>query len=592
MEQEVMFLPSSDWRPPESFPDTFGLKSFAIDLETKDPKLKSMGSGEIRGDGFPVGIAYSDSNFTGYYPFGHEAGGNMDRDTVLSFFGKLCENPEIEKIGHNIVYDISWLKTLGIKCRGPLRDTMTAEALIDEELTDYSLNGLANRRLGESKDDRILKETASAYGLDPKQDLWQLHAKHVGSYAEFDASATFKIYESQRLDLSKQKLWEIYELECKLIPLLVEMRFKGVPVNLGAAKELSIQWEKDEKFLQKDLDLFAGQAVDFRSGPKIAEICERKKISFPQTAKGNPSFKKEFLEVASNLFLQKIYEIRQISNLRKTFLNKRIMGMAIDGKIHCEWKPTKREDGGTKTGRFSASNPPLQQIPKRNKKFAHKIRELFIPDQGKQWLSLDYAQQEPRILVHYAYLLGFRGAEEAKNLYCAHPETDFYSFTASAAGIERNLAKTITLGRCYGLGIKSLSETLNIEYEEAEDLLNLFDDKNPFIKELTYFCQNEAKQKGYIKTILGRRKHFDKEGKDHFKAINALIQGSAADMTKKAMLDVWDTLKLVPYMQVHDELSYGVNHLQEANLIKVLVENCLPQMEVPMITDMKLGDTW
>ena len=622
----ALFTPDSDWTPPEIFPDLSSCKRIAIDLETKDPFLKEKGPGSFRMDGYPVGISVASEDFQGYYPFAHMLGGNIDKDTVVSYFQNLLKNPNFEVIMANASYDLEWLDFLGISVTGIVRDVQIAEALIDEEsLIGYSLDALCKKYLKETKEETLLREAALAYGFDPKIELWKMPAKYVGPYAEADAAKTLKIFELQQRFIQRDNLQEIYDIESALTPLILLMRKIGVRVNVEGAEQLSKKLKQKEQQLQKQLDILCGKRINVWAGDQIAAIARKQDLHIPTTDKGNPSFEKDFLVHATSPLYKLVGDVRNVNRLRETYVDDLILKNHNAGRIHAQFHQIRRDDDGTRTGRFSSSNPNLQQVPARDKELATLIRALFIPEDGQLWAKLDYSQQEPRLLTHYGTVMKLQGASALKDEYINNKKADFYTLVAKAANLERKPAKDVTLGRCYGAGVDKVAADIGCTRDKAIEIIKQFDNANPFIKELSDMLMEAANRRGFIRTIRNRRRHFNfwepvntwdmkNEGKDTtpvsleaahvkwpntnlkraftYKALNALIQGSAADMTKVAMLNIWTELKLVPLMQVHDELNYSVEGMARACMIQYRMENAIPEMKVPILADLSLGGTW
>lgn len=624
-----LFSPVSEWKATSRFPDLSGAKEIAVDVETKDPLLKKRGPGSIRRDGFPVGIALAAEGFKAYYPFRHLGGGNLDQINVVNYVKDQMKRPEQEKIFANAPYDIEWLDFLGIEVKGRLRDVQIAEVLMDEEQDSYALDKLGKKYLGEGKDEKLLREAAEAYGVDPKAELWKLPSKYIGPYAEGDVDRTLRVWHKQRPLLINEGLFPIFNLETDITPIVWQMRKNGVRIDLDAADKLSKELVIEENALHVKMKEMMGQLVDVWSPQVLGRICEQHEIPFERTPKGNASFNKIFLKNSKHPFLQLVLEIRDVNRLREVYVNDLVNKHVIRGRVHGEFVQVRGDrdeenvDGGisgTRTGRFASRNPNLQQIPARNKKIAKLIRALFLPEVGELWNKNDYSQQEPRIMTHFACLMNMRGADKVRSAYLDDKKADFYMLVAGEAKLERKPAKDLTLGRIYGEGKDKMARDLGISVEEALRVLSVFDNANPFVKELADHVAKIAEQRGFIKTLLGRQQHFNfwepanwkmnpykekhrlddakKRWPDEhlrraflYKALNKLIQGSAADMTKQAMLMIYQELKRVPLLQVHDELDYSVPGQFEAASIQYRMENCV-DITVPMWAESELKPHW
>jgi DNA polymerase I-like protein with 3'-5' exonuclease and polymerase domains len=610
--QTPLFMPPVEWDTPTDFPDLSEHKEIAIDLETCDPSLKSMGSGAVRGEGFVVGFAIAVEGWQGYYPIAHEGGNNLDKRVVLEYVQEVLNLPAA-KIFHNAMYDVSWLRSMNLNINGRIIDTMIAASLVDENRWGFTLDGLAKQYVGLGKNETLLKEAAASYGIDPKAEMWRLPSLYVGQYAEQDAKATLYLWQSMKQELTEQDLWDVFNMELDLFPCLVDMRFKGVRVDLDKAAKTRISLTATEKQIRKDMIDLVNFDVEIWSAGSIAKAFDKLNIPYDKTVKGKPSFTKEFLSTSPFPFAKLVTNCREINKLNTTFIET-ILKHSHNGRIHADINQIRSDDGGTVTGRFSYSNPNLQQIPARHKILGPLIRGLFIPEEGCQWGCFDYSQQEPRILVHYAQLQDMEGAQSIVDQY-HEGHADFHQMIADMAGIERKQAKTINLGIMYGMGKNKLMAQLGLQVEQAEELLKKYRDNAPFVKMMTDAVTRRAEAKGRIRTIGGRLSHFDlwepygygiKKALPHaealaehgpgikraftYKALNKLIQGSAADMTKIAMINLYKE-GIIPHIQVHDELDISVESPEQAKKIIEIMESAV-KLEVPNKVDYEVGASW
>jgi DNA polymerase I-like protein with 3'-5' exonuclease and polymerase domains len=605
---------NSNWVAPTEFPSMKGRKVVAIDLETCDPGLIKDGPGWPRKIGSVIGISISSGDFTAYYPIAHEGGGNMDRGAVIKYIRDICEDDSIEKVFHNAQYDIGWLSVIEIEVKGRIHDTMVAMALIDENRFSYTLNSISFDYLGEYKNESKLKEAALAFGVDPKSEMYKLPATFVGEYAEEDARLTLKLHEKLSWEIKKDNLETIYDIECRLINVIFNMTKKGVRFDLDRCLILNDKFRNKEKKILKRLKDLTNHKVEIWAAASIAKAFDSLNLPYERTEKTNsPSFTKMFLMDHPHELPRLIMQARELNKLRGTFLQG-LVNHNTSGRIHAHINQIRSDSGGTVTGRFSYSHPNLQQIPNRGQ-FAGSIRKLFIPEMGEYWLKADYSQQEPRLLTHWACLVGQMGAEEVKEAY-KKSDLDFHQQTAEMAGVERRLAKTIGLGVMYGMGYNKLARELDIEPPEAKKMLADFRKRVPFMQGMLEAVMNRANSKGIVRTLLGRKCRFDlweptqwgvhkalplNQAKVEYgdaikragtyKALNRLIQGSAADQTKKAMVDIYEELGIVPLIQVHDELDCSVKSEIEARKIKNIMETCV-ELEVPSKVDTDLGESW
>jgi DNA polymerase I-like protein with 3'-5' exonuclease and polymerase domains len=569
--QTPLFTPETEWVIPDELKDLREAKEIAIDLETNDPHLKQLGSGNVTNRGHIAGVAVAVEGWSGYYPIGHEGGGNMDRKLVLKWLQDVLNQQNTTFIFHNAMYDVCWLRSAGLTIKGPIVDTMIAASLIDENRLSYQLNTLSKYYVGIGKDEKILIEAAKEYGIDPKADMWRLPPMFVGQYAERDAESTLKLWQRLKVELYNQELMDIFNLETKLFPCLVDMRFKGVRVDLEKAQNIKLNLIKREETLIKKIKDLTGVEVEIMAARSIAKAFDKLKLPYDRTAKSNePSFTKNFLQNHPHELPQAIAEARELNKAHSTFIDS-ITKHEVNGRIHADINQIRSDAGGTVTGRFSMSNPNLQQIPARHPELGPMIRSIFIPEEKCKWGSFDYS--------------------------------------------ERKQAKTINLGLMYGMGKNKLMAELGLMKESAEKLIRQYHVKAPFVKQLMDNVSRKANDRGKIRTLLGRACHFDlwqpvqfgvfkplpleQARKEYdeplkraftYKALNKLIQGSAADMTKKSMVSLYEN-GIVPHIQIHDEVDISIESPKKAEEIIKIMEDAV-QLQVPNKVDYESGSNW
>ena len=616
-----MFKAQTEWVCPETFPDLKEYKYIAIDLETRDPNLKSRGSGALVNEGEIIGVAVAVEGWSGYFPFGHREG-NLPKQKVLEWTKEICALPAT-KLFHNAMYDVCWLKAYGVEINGHIIDTMVMAALADENRYSYSLNSLCYDHLGEVKDETALNSAAEDWGIDPKSEMYKLPAMYVGNYAEKDAELTLKLFKHLSLEIRKDNLTEVFDLETKLFPCLIDMKVKGVRVDVERAHLLKTKLSEEEKQLLLQVKKETGIDVQIMAARSVAKVFDKLGLPYERTAKSRaPSFTKNFLQVHKHPLVQCIAKAREINKAHTTFIDT-IIKYQYKGRIHADINPVRGEKGGTVTGRFSYSNPNLQQVPARNKDLGPLIRSLFLPERNHTWGCFDYSQQEPRLVVHYAAASPkLREDEEVKSIVerFKNNNVDFHQTVADMADIERIQAKTINLGLFYGMGKAKLQAELGLgSKEEAEKLFDKYHSRVPFVKDLMTNTSRDSQRNGYITTLLGRRCRFDtweenafrpgkltspmtweeanaKFGENNirraytYKALNKLIQGSAADMTKKAMLDLYKE-NIIPHIQIHDELDISVESKKHADKIIDIMQNAV-KLHVPNKVDYESGENW
>ena len=635
-----MIVPHTEWIIPKEYPDLRSADEIAIDLETRDPDLKSKGSGAISGNGEIVGFAVAVDGYKNYFPIAHEQGPNMDRKKTIEWFKDICESPAT-KIFHNAMYDVCWIRNLGIKINGLIIDTMIASSLIDENRFSYTLNTLSWHHLSEGKNEARLNQAAKERGLDPKADMRRMPAMEVGAYAEKDAELTLKLWHKLKKIIIEDNLQDVFNLETDLFPCLVDMRHLGVRVDIEKANQLKTALAVKEENLLQQVKIETGVDTQIWAAASIAKVFDKLKLPYTRTEKTNsPSFTKNFISNHANPVVNMIAEARKINKVRTTFIDT-ILKHEHKGRIHADINQIRSDDGGTVTGRFSYSNPNLQQIPARDPETGPLLRSLFIPEEGMKWGTFDYSQQEPRLVAHYALKFSLPSVNQIADSYESDPSTDFHKIVAEMAKIPRSQAKTINLGLFYGMGKAKLQAELGVTKEKTAELFDKYHGRAPFVKQLMNKVMSAAQSKGQIKTLLGRRCRFPKyepvlrgsdwgtfvPAEDHermlelqemgpelldhegnktgkrnywwknptrraftYKALNRLIQGSAADMTKKAMVELYKE-GIIPHIQVHDELDISVINDLEAAKIKDIMENAV-DLEVPNKVDYESGPNW
>ena len=381
MIQKLLFKPSTEWVHPESFPDLSHYKEIAIDLETKDTELKKMGPGMFREAGEVVGFAIAVNDWAGYFPIAHEGGGNMDRAKVISWIQNVLNTNSL-KIFHNAMYDVCWLRSMGFTINGTIIDTMIATSLIDENRMRYDLNSVAKQYTGLSKNESALTEAAQAWGIDPKAEMYKLPSMYVGEYSERDAEITLALWQELKKEIQHQDLHSIFELETSLFPCLVEMKAKGVKINLEHAEMVQKNLIKIENNMIQGIKDEIGFSPDLWAARSIEKVFNHLKLPYPTTEKtGAPSFTKNFLKNHNNYIINLINNARQANKARTTFMES-IFRYVHKGRIHADINQLRSEFGGTVTGRFSMTHPNLQQIPKTGSDMGDQLRAIFVPEEG------------------------------------------------------------------------------------------------------------------------------------------------------------------------------------------------------------------
>ena len=622
----AMFSPKTEWIPPSELPDLSQAKEIAIDVETRDPNLKQLGPGWARKDGEIVGYAVATSQWSGYVPVNHFGGGNLDKRIVEKWMQSVLSTPS-KKIIHYAQYDLGWLLASWYKVNGRVIDTMITASLLDENRFSYSLNALAYDYLNKTKSEKTLQEAAKSFGVDPKGELWKLPAMYVGPYAETDAVLTLELWNYFIGKLSQEELWTVHGLETDLLPCLVDMTLRGVRIDMDGVERTKQYLIKEEKKALAQIKHITGLDVEIWAAQSLSKAFDTAGLSYPKTEKGSPSFTKAFLSENPHELPQLVVRARELNKTNGTFITTILKHVAHDGRIHSHINQIRSDDGGTVSGRISMNNPNLQQIPARNQELGPMIRKLFLPEEGEKWASIDYSQQEPRILVHYASIYGksrkagaLPRVEEFVQRYTNDPDMDFHTMVAEMADIPRKQAKTINLAMMYGMGVEKLATQLDINKEEAKSLTEQYHSRVPFVKRLMQGVSerlSHGNANGSIRSLKGRKCRFELWEPDGFgmkkamkyeealvhygrttrlkraytyKALNRLIQASAADMTKQAMVNLYKE-GIVPLIQIHDELAVSVKTEKDAYAIAKIMEKA-NVLDVPVKTDGDIGDSW
>lgn len=625
-------IPDTGWTPPREFPNLSSTKTLTIDTETYDPHLEELGPGWARGDGHIVGVSLAADDGPGwYFPIRHtvEADWNLDPQMVLSWLRDTISSPK-PKIGANLYYDVGWLAHEGIQVGGDLYDVQLAEALLSE--TDLvNLDALGERYLGRGKQTNLLYQWCSDfYGGDAngkqRKNLWRAPPRLVGPYAVEDVHLPRDIIKLQWRRLMAEGLTEVFRMECDLIYLVVAMRYAGVRVSLERANHLREELMRREALAQTNLDTLACSHVEVTKPDSIARAFDRLGLPYPHTAKtGKPSFTKVFLKNTHNPVADAVNDIRGLQKLRGTFIESYILGAHVNENVHCEFKLLRGDDDGTRSGRFSSANPNLQNIPIRHE-LAKDLRGMFVPFPGHRgWRKFDYSQIEYRLLVHFAVGLG---ADEARRQFNEDPDTDYHEYVINlikeltAVVLERRPAKNMNFGLIYGMGQDKLIRELGVDDAAGKKLFEAYHRAIPYAHETMRYFNDEATRTGIIRTIMGRCSRFDLwESSDWgqariglpyeaallkfgeirraftHKGLNRKLQGSAADIMKKAMWLAWKqgvfSYTGVPTLTVHDELDFSdPGNCDDAFAhLKHVMENAIP-LSIPIKVDEERGPDW
>jgi DNA polymerase I-like protein with 3'-5' exonuclease and polymerase domains len=457
--------------------------------------------------------------------------------------------------------------------------------------------------------------------------MYRLPAKYVAPYAQQDARATLELFKKLYPIAEKEKTLDAYRLECGLIPVIAEMRRQGIRVDIQKAEEAVTYFAQERDKVLAEISRNLGKTTtmeSIRSPGWLIEAFTREGIPFPKTEKGNASFQADWMSKYDHWLPSLLTRAKKLSDASDKFFQTYILGFAKKGRIHPSIHQFRGDDGGTRSHRMAYSNPPLQQAPSRVGEFASAFRGVFLPEEGEVWAAIDYSQQEYKILVHYAELINATKASEAGEAYRSDPRTDFHQLVANLTGLPRKRAKDVNFALAYSAGAQQLANMSGMSLDEAKRVLEQYNAQMPFIKELSTMCSKKVERDGNIRLIDGALCHFPfwecadygvrglpvrkdeairktktpgdnwygrriKRAYTH-KSLNRLIQGGAARMTKKAMLDCHQS-GLTPLISIHDELGFSVKTKEEAEHASQIMCDAIP-LTIKMSTDIEFGYSW
>lgn len=682
----------------------------AIDLETYDPLLTTHYPAWVHPslEGHIAGICLATADEEWYIPIGHAVGENHTSSPSLAQLDEILNSGSHLVVFFNAHYDYGWLKGRhGITISRPIYDGMIGAPLLDEHKRSYSLENICYEELGIRKSEEVMKQAVidqfGVSGKDYKGHIWKLDPKFVEEYGKQDARMTYDLWVKQVESIKKQELDRVLQLELDLIEPLIDIRLRGVRIDVPKVKKLKDKYQaKCRKHLNKLSEMAGCRVVlngaeqdEFKklhpnqkclsvgSARQMGALCDELGMSYNRTSSGLPSFAEDNLtdecsELATHIIKAKRYGNKVVG----TYLEGYIEHFLIEDRIHAQFNQLRSVDGGTITGRFSCCNPNLQNIPARDPEIGKDLMSLFIADEGKVFIGMDYSSQEPRMAVHIAITIGLHhGFDVFPELKMANSDkfqnrdADFHMEVSRAVvtnmwktnNVEhyyenlswfrpipddwtgtffdwlvkcyRTPAKEIGLGTMYSMGPKTLKEKLEakgiyLNVEQVKSLQTEVYDAVPFLRTINEYCTRNFGQRGYIRTVLGRRnrangyevpeffydatedkwtvvRHLRRdrqeailfasgakgEGReiggvqyqDEYKALNKYIQGSAADQSKLAVLETWRA-GIIPQIFVHDAQIQSIDESQVPRCVSIM-ENALP-LNVQSKVDYKIGRTW
>ena len=644
----------TNWVPPTSLPDLSMESEIVLDVETRDDMLAhDKGPGYYQYErtnpqtGFICGIAVAWRSQSAYIPLRHKETNCFDFNTVRRWLTHLASQNRTRFIFHNFPYDWGWIEAVfDIPPPALIDDTGAMASMINENLPSYTLDDLCTWQGLTGKDETLLN-LALSLSKNGKADLWQLPGNLVGPYAEQDAAATLQLSQKLRPLISDEKLDNAYQVERDLMPITLKMKQRGIRVDIEKTIRLS---EKIFKHCEEELSQLSsavGTKVtikEIRKSKWLKEQFDARGLWYPKTkpsemyAEGQASFEKNYMANHEHWFPRTCYKIKHQYNLADKFLKKFILMYAHKGRVYPSINQFRNEEGGARSHRFSYSDPPLQQTPSRDDEYAPLIRSCFIPEDGEQWCSIDYQQQEYRLIVFVAELRRCRGAKQAADRYRFDPSTDFHNYVAEITHLPRRRAKDVNFAKSYGAGKRKFATMTGMSEDEAQHVMEQYDKELPFVKEVADKYARHAAEYGYITMLDGARNHFslwepiyrdfakETECKENniaikvypcdeeeanlrsndplhpwygermkrsftHKAFNRMIQGTAARQIKKAMVNIW-SIGVLPLLQIHDELGFSFANPDDARVCAKIMEEAMPVITIPMLTDVKLGKSW
>jgi DNA polymerase I-like protein with 3'-5' exonuclease and polymerase domains len=630
--EEMTHITPSTWQLSDlaSLPDRLEGDTIGVDTETDDEGLRNdQGPGWAwRGGGRVVGYSVSADNCKVYLPVGHVCD-NLDHGQVKSWLNKVLSDAKQTKVFANAMYDIGWMHNEGVEIQGPVIDIQIVEALCDEHRFSYKLDDIAKVRLGRGKDETLLLEAGRAYGVgntiqEIKSNIYKLPPRYTGPYAEEDAALARGIWGVQEEIVEEENLGVVLKLEHDLLPMYLDMRRRGVRIDVSFVEEMRERLLREVSELSQEIKRIVGYEVSVWEARSVAKVLDDLGVCYGVTPRSRePQITNEVLD--NNIpVCGLILQARQKEKLCNTFLTGQLLEQIHEGRVHGEIHPLRStsDDGrkhGTISGRLSMSRPNLQNIPSRSAE-GKLIRKAFLPEEGERWYKKDMSQQEMRLLVHYGARSGMRSAIEAAQLYQKDPTLNYHRFVAEVTGLELSLGKALNFAIIYGRGTKETAQELGISEEEAKELFATHARKMPFARQMSEACKDRVNARGFLTTLLGRRQRFPlwephswdmrdgsmlpiEEARARWggtrltrarihKALNSLIQPSAADQTKKCMSEVWKAgLGKYVMLQVHDELDSSAADEKTPLEIKAIMENAV-KLEVPVVASMSSGTDW
>ncbi len=641
-------------------PTSWGSGRVSIDTENRDDLLSKLGPGVRRG-AFIAGVSFAIEDGPSFYlPVRHGDGGNLDPDQVMNYLRHVGKQFDGSLCGANLGYDLDFLEEEGVTFPRVkwFRDVMVADPLINELHMSYSLESISQRWDIPGKNESLLLEALGNYGYHgsrSKAGIWALHSRFVGAYAERDAKLPLDILRRQEREIDNQDLWEVYNLESRVLPCLVRMRRRGVAVSEDRLDQVASWAREQQQMAIEAANQYTTHTLsysDITNTGLLARVLTDLGVNLPKTATGKDSVTAKIMETLNHPIGEHLRRAKKMSTLRTTFVDG-VRKHLTNGRAHCTFNQLRRQKDdesddteGAAYGRLSSSNFNFQNQPARDEEIGPMWRSIYIPDDGGLWASLDYSQQEPRQAVHFAVEVGPEvighaahvAALEAARRFHNDPTTDFHQMMADMAGIERKPAKAIFLGLSYGMGGAKLCRDLKLptawrmgwlegrkwnfrDYEdrqeamekadagrvagyktrcwevagpEGQQLMDTFDSRVPFVRKMSNYMQSRAEAVGYITTLAGRRCRFPKKDSGEWDWVHKAFNRLIQGSSADQTKMAVVALEDAGYelqLQVHDEVDLTVSSRAQAQQAARIMEEVVP-LHVPMRVDVEVGPSW
>lgn len=578
------------------FPDLSTVNTIAYDTET---------TGLNPHTDYPVGYVFTwgfRQEESIYLPIRHEGGGNLEAGPVIEFAQRTLARPDLRVVMHNAAFDLWMSAKDDIVINGSIEDTGLNDPLIDENQKGYSLAACCARaRVQAKKAEEMYAYLADRFGgkadRDQMSNYWRLPGDDpmAQEYAAGDGTSTLQLWAWQQARLDEQDLRRVWQVECDLIPVIHNARLRGVPIdenelgkvheqvkvmraeavdkvggiNVRAPSEIRPYLERLATGGKSDLLPPSMDAEERKA--RINELWDEKIVPFPPMTKptqrfpnGQPSYSTAYLKTFDGG--ADIIEVRKLAHLEDFSLVPLKEKHLHEGHVYPNFWQLASDDYGTVTGRLSSSDPNLQQVTKRNKKLGAIYRRIFVPPPGMELWELDYSQCEYRLFAHFA---------KSDQLIQGYNETgiDMHSMVAELLTLDRSTAKNMNFGMLYGMGVSSLAGHLGVPVAEAKRLRDEYFARIPEAGVFMRMASDRAKVRGYIRTLLGRRRRYTDPVKFSYQAINSICQGGNADIVKIKMVEIDDYLRSTGFghfaFSVHDAF---VLYLDPANSSRAVKE--------------------